>query len=114
VNDERFVYVLLSTIHPNRYYTGLTSNVQARLSAHNAGLSKHTANGRPWKLVTTIEFLDAERARTFRDVLEIGFRARICATILSLRISPQSARRKTRVTFDARLTSFGMAPTLAL
>jgi predicted GIY-YIG superfamily endonuclease len=72
VSDQRFVYVLLSTVHQNRYYTGLTSNVQARLAAHNAGLSKHTASGRPWKLVTVIEFLDIERAQIFELYLKSG------------------------------------------
>jgi predicted GIY-YIG superfamily endonuclease len=66
------VYVLLSTVHQNRYYTGVTSNVQARLAAHNAGLSKHTATGRPWKLVTTIEFWDADKAQTFEAYLKSG------------------------------------------
>ena len=69
---QRFVYVLLSTIHPGRYYTGLTSDVSARLAAHNAGLSKHTANGRPWKIVTAIEFSDAERAKVFESYLKSG------------------------------------------
>jgi putative endonuclease len=50
--DQRFVYVLVSTVHANRYYTGLSSDLAARLDAHNAGLSKHTATGRPWKMVT--------------------------------------------------------------
>lgn len=72
VSDQRYVYVLLSTVHHGRYYTGLTSDVRARLAAHNAGLSKHTANGRPWKLVTTIEFSDAERARIFELYLKSG------------------------------------------
>ena len=72
VSDQRYVYVLLSTVHQKRYYTGLTSNVQARLAAHNAGLSKHTASRKPWKLVTTIEFLDAERAQLFELYLKSG------------------------------------------
>ena len=72
MSDRRYVYVLLSTVYQNRYYTGLTSDVQARLVAHNAGLSKHTANGRPWKLVTTIEFSDAERAQIFELYLKSG------------------------------------------
>jgi predicted GIY-YIG superfamily endonuclease len=54
MGEQRYVYVLLSTVYENRYYTGLTSDVQERLAAHNAGLSKHTANGSPWKLVATI------------------------------------------------------------
>jgi predicted GIY-YIG superfamily endonuclease len=49
VSDQRFVYILISTIHVNRYYTGMTSDVAARVAAHNAGLSKDTASGRPWK-----------------------------------------------------------------
>ena len=72
MSDQRYVYILISTIHQNRYYTGLTSNVGARLAAHNAGLSKHTANGRPWKLVTTIEFSDVERAQAFELYLKSG------------------------------------------
>ena len=72
MRDQRYVYVLLSTVDHHRYYTGLTSDVHARLAAHNAGLSKHTANGRPWKLVTTIEFLDADRAQMFEMYLKSG------------------------------------------
>jgi len=66
------MYILLNTVHQNRYYTGLTSDVQARLVAHNAGLSKHTASGRPWKLVTTIEFSDVDRAQIFKSYLKSG------------------------------------------
>jgi predicted GIY-YIG superfamily endonuclease len=72
VNEQRHVYILVSTVHRDRYYTGLTSDVQSRLAAHNAGLSTHTANGRPWRLVTTIEFRDAERARRFELYLKSG------------------------------------------
>lgn len=72
MDSQRFVYVLLSTIHENRYYTGVTSDAQARLAAHNAGRSKHTANGAPWKLVTTIEFTDGNRARLFETYLKSG------------------------------------------
>ena len=72
MSNQRYVYILLSTVHPNRYYTGLTSDVQARLAAHNAGLSKHTANGRPWKLLTTIEFSDTEKAQVFESYLKSG------------------------------------------
>ena len=72
MSDQRYVYVLLSTVYQNRYYTGLTSDVQARLAAHNAGLSKHTASGRPWKLVTLIEFSDVDRAKVFELYLKPG------------------------------------------
>jgi putative endonuclease len=71
-SDQRFVYILVSTVHVNRYYTGLISDVAARVSDHNAGLSKHTANGRPWKVVTVIEFSDCTRAEAFELYLKSG------------------------------------------
>jgi putative endonuclease len=70
--EQRFVYVLTSVVYPGRYYTGLTSDVQARLAAHNSGSSTHTANGRPWKLVTTIELSDSARAEVFERYLKSG------------------------------------------
>jgi putative endonuclease len=70
--DQLFLYVLTSTVQANRYYTGLTSDVDARLAAHNAGLSKHTATGRPWTLVTRIEFSDSARAEAFERYLKSG------------------------------------------
>ena len=70
--DQRFVYVLRSMLQTRRYYTGLTSDVSSRLDAHNAGLSTHTASGRPWKIVATIEFFDASRAEAFENYLKSG------------------------------------------
>jgi putative endonuclease len=70
--DQRFVYILVSTVHANRYYTGLTSDLAARLDAHNAGLSKHTATGRPWKMLLSIEFSDCTRAEAFERYLKSG------------------------------------------
>jgi hypothetical protein len=40
---KRFVYIIQSISRPTAYYVGLTSDVEARLTAHNAGLSPHTA-----------------------------------------------------------------------
>ena len=59
---KRFVYILESESQPNRYYTGLTSNLAARLDAHNAGRCKHTASGRPWRLDVVVTFADERRA----------------------------------------------------
>jgi putative endonuclease len=58
---KRFVYVLNSTSDPNRYYTGLTSNVRARLAAHNDGGCTHTAKGRPWRAIVVVAFANHER-----------------------------------------------------
>lgn len=69
---KRFVYVLRSEPDPNRYYTGLTSNVVARLEAHNAGRCSHTAKGRPWRVDVVMEFANEERAVRFERYLKSG------------------------------------------
>jgi putative endonuclease len=45
-----FVYVLQSATLGKRY-VGSTADVIQRLGQHNAGFSKWTKSGRPWKLV---------------------------------------------------------------
>jgi predicted GIY-YIG superfamily endonuclease len=47
---KRFVYVVRSQRHPERYYVGLTSNVDERLEWHNHGPCGHTLEHRPWAL----------------------------------------------------------------
>jgi len=44
---KRFVYIIQSIGLPAAYYIGLTSDVEARLTAHNAGFSPHTARESP-------------------------------------------------------------------
>lgn len=66
------VYVLRSEASPLRYYTGLTSNLVARLAAHNAGNCPHTASGRPWRTDVAIEFADEGRAIAFEQYLKSG------------------------------------------
>ncbi len=69
---KRFVYVLKSQSEPARYYTGLTSDVLARLAAHNAGRCPHTATGRPWSVDVVVEFANEERAVRFEQYLKSG------------------------------------------
>jgi putative endonuclease len=66
------VYVLRSESNPKRYYTGLTSNLSSRLAAHNAGTSKHTSTGRPWRVVVSLEFADPDSAAKFERYLKTG------------------------------------------
>ena len=66
------VYVLRSVQTPTRYYTGVTSDVGARLAAHNAGKCPHTAGGRPWEVDVVIEFTDERRATAFERYLKSG------------------------------------------
>lgn len=70
--DKRFLYVLNTFGEPTRYYTGVTSNVAARLAAHNAGLSPHTAHHRPWRIDLVVEFVDERRALRFEKYLKSG------------------------------------------
>ena len=66
------VYVLRSESDPRRYYTGLTSNLAARLDAHNAGRCAHTASGRPWTIDIVVEFPVERRAVAFERYLKSG------------------------------------------
>jgi predicted GIY-YIG superfamily endonuclease len=54
MRQQHIVYVLRSESNRKRYYTGLTCNLPARLAAHHEGLSRHTADGRPWRVVVAI------------------------------------------------------------
>ena len=72
VSARRFVYVLKSKHDPPRYYTGLSSDVLARVAAHNAGCSPHTARGQPWTIDVVVEFTDERRAVAFEKYLKSG------------------------------------------
>jgi putative endonuclease len=50
-----FVYILYSD-SIDRYYIGSCSNIDVRLSRHNAGATISTKSGRPWKVVYKEEF----------------------------------------------------------
>jgi predicted GIY-YIG superfamily endonuclease len=56
----------------DRHYTGRTTDVDARLGFHNAGLSRHTAKHRPWKVSVIIQFDDLERSVHFERYLKTG------------------------------------------
>lgn len=70
--EKRFVYVIAAETHPDRYYTGLTSDVRSRLEAHNAGRCRYTAHARPWRLDVVVEFADERRAVAFEQYLKSG------------------------------------------
>lgn len=68
--DGTFVYLLRSLSNPERYHTGVTSDVARRLRAHNGGLSPHTADAAPWQVVVSIWFADLQRAVAFERYLQ--------------------------------------------
>ena len=70
--SPHIVYILRSERQPHRYYTGLTSDLQERLEAHNSGRNASTVNGQPWQVVTYVTFSDPERAVWFERYLKTG------------------------------------------
>jgi putative endonuclease len=69
---RRFVYILKNDAQPPRYYTGMTSDIRARLLAHNDGHCAHTVSGRPWHIDVVVEFADERRAIVFERYLKSG------------------------------------------
>ena len=69
---KRFVYILKSVNQDDEYYVGITSNLATRLLAHNAGLSAHTADHRPWRTLVVIEFDEEDPAMKFERYLKTG------------------------------------------
>lgn len=66
----KYVYMLNSETHPDRYYTGCTLNLDKRLAEHNTGQSTHTRKFMPWKIVGYIAFSDHEKADRFEAYLK--------------------------------------------
>lgn len=65
-----YVYILRSRKHPDRYYTGITDNLEARLRQHNDGCCDYTRAHRPWGIKTAIAFTDRNQARAFELYLK--------------------------------------------
>lgn len=66
------VYVIRSVNQPDRYYTGITDNVERRLAVHNSGGSQYTSSLRPWELVAFTVFANGESAAAFEKYLKTG------------------------------------------
>jgi predicted GIY-YIG superfamily endonuclease len=64
----RYVYILTS----ERFYVGVTTDLNDRLKRHNAGEVPHTSKYLPWKLKTYIAFSDPEKAFSFEKYLKSG------------------------------------------
>jgi len=67
-----YVYILQSEANLDRFYVGLTDDLQKRLRKHNAGEVSHTAKFKPWVIKTAIAFRDRERAAAFEIYLKSG------------------------------------------
>lgn len=69
---EKHCVYLLRSLKTGEPYTGLTSNFERRLIAHNAGQNPSTARARPWELVALIEFQREDVAARFERYLKSG------------------------------------------
>jgi putative endonuclease len=67
-----YVYRLVSLAHSEQCYTGFTDNLEARLSAHNAGECTHTSKYLPWQIDTAIAFRSRNKALAFEKYLKTG------------------------------------------
>jgi predicted GIY-YIG superfamily endonuclease len=68
----KYVYILQSQADADRFYSGITDNLKARLAHHNSGAVKHTAKYRPWLVKTYIAYTDEDRAVAFERYLKSG------------------------------------------
>ena len=68
----KYVYVLQSIADNDRFYSGITDDLRARLSKHNSGSVTHTSKYRPWRIKTYVGFTDEARALAFEKYLKSG------------------------------------------
>lgn len=68
----KYVYILESLKDREHFYTGITDDLDARLSKHNSGEVTHTSKHRPWRIKTYIAFTDGNRAFAFEKYLKSG------------------------------------------
>ena len=67
-----YVYLLTSSRSPSRLYIGITANLKRRLTEHNSGKLPHTAQFKPWHLITYVAFSDKQKAARFERYLKSG------------------------------------------
>jgi len=68
----KYVYILESISNPERFYTGLTKNIEARLKKPNEGLVRSTASNKPWRVKTYLAFSNDDQAVAFEAYLKSG------------------------------------------
>ncbi len=67
----KFVYILQS-LTGEHFYTGITDDLDSRLSKHNSGAVSHTSKFRPWRIKSYVAFTDDARAIAFEAYLKSG------------------------------------------
>ena len=67
-----YVYLIESKRFPGKYYTGQTADLKQRLTDHNRGGSVHTADYRPWQIISYTAFQNKTTALNFEAYLKTG------------------------------------------
>jgi putative endonuclease len=67
-----YVYLIKSIKYPDCTYVGYTTNLEERLSTHNAGGSVYTSDYKPWKLVAYMAFDEKSKAIEFEKYIKSG------------------------------------------
>lgn len=65
-----YVYILQSIAFPEHFYIGITEDLKARITKHNAKEVPHTSKYAPWRLKTYIAFSDKAQAFAFEKYLK--------------------------------------------
>lgn len=68
----KYVYLLQSLVDAKHFYTGITDDLDVRLSKHNSGAVTHTSKYRPWRIKSYVTFTDEDRAFAFEKYLKSG------------------------------------------
>jgi len=66
------VYILTSIKNPNRYYIGITQDLDRRLKDHNNEQSGYAERYAPWQIETYITFKNKKKAEQFEAYLKEG------------------------------------------
>jgi len=66
----KYVYILQCIDDPDRFYTGLTTDLKERMKKHNAREVPHTSKYAPWRLKTYVAFSDEGQAVSFERYLK--------------------------------------------
>ena len=67
-----YVYLLVDIATGSHHYTGVTEDLHARLTKHNAGEVPHTSKFKPWRIQTAIAFDNKDKAQAFEKYLKTG------------------------------------------
>jgi putative endonuclease len=67
---KKYYTYILQSLRDGSFYTGVTENLEIRLSEHNSGLSKYTSTKKPWKIVYYEFFDDLSSARKRESFLK--------------------------------------------